>query len=89
MTRIRTAIAALALLAGAASLTSCDVIVYPSGCVLRIPADQPVPGDWIYDGPTSSWWDPEDGFIGFSFNEGSDIWWDTYLCMTSEGARRY
>jgi hypothetical protein len=64
----------VALLAGAATaLTGCeDVTVYPSGCIRR--STNTIQPDWTYDGASNTWWDPQDGFIGYAITEDSYIW---------------
>jgi hypothetical protein len=82
---------ALAALLAGLGVTGCGLIPYPSGCVRVAPhadAGQPIPGDWVYDGPTDSWWDPEDGFVGWALEEDDAIWRPTHRCAETDGAER-
>lgn len=72
MTRIRLTVAALTLLVAGATLTA--GCANEHGCILVAAQGAPVPDDWWYDEFSGIWWDPEDGFIGFSTTEDAEIW---------------
>lgn len=73
-------------------LSACGVEVYPSGCVRVLAGtDQGAPpaADWLFHQPSFTWWDPEDGFIGWAVDDTAPIWQDTLTCAATAGAQRW
>jgi hypothetical protein len=81
-----------ALLLSLAAFAACGVEVTSAGCVRILAGTDrgaPPADDWIYHQPSYTWWDPEDGFIGWALTPTASIWQDTLTCAATDGAQRW